>query len=65
MAKQLSRIEREGLAREKLIRAGTCRSIAAELPEQTQKATLEKYAMKLEKGAAQLHPGVSLLIGAA
>jgi hypothetical protein len=65
MAKQLSRIEREGMAREKLIRAGACRSIAADLPEQAQKAMLEKYAGKLERSAATLHPGVSLLVGAA
>jgi hypothetical protein len=65
MAKPLSRIERESLAREKLMRAGTCRSIAAGLEQQSDKATLEKYAGKLERHAVQLHPGVSVLVGAA
>ena len=65
MAKYLSRIEREALAREKLIRAGTCRGIAAGLAEPTARATIEKYASKLERGAARLHPGVTLQRGAA
>ena len=65
MAKYLSRIEREELAREKLLRAGTCRSIAAGLDEAAARATIEKYARKLETGAARLHPGVALDAGAA
>ena len=65
MAKYLSRIEREDLAREKLLRAGTCRSIAAGLAEATSRAMIEKYARKLEHGAARLHPGVTLESGAA
>ena len=65
MAKRSSRIEREAVAREKLVRAGTCRSIAADLAEPAFKATLEKYAGILERRAAQLHPGVSLIAGAA
>ena len=65
MARYFSRIEREGIAREKLVHAGTCRSIAAGLNEDSARATLEKYATKLERAAAQLHPGVSFLSGAA
>ena len=65
MMTYISRIEREGMAREKLVWAGTCRSIAAGLNEDSAKAVLEKYATKLETAAARLHPGVCLLIGAA
>jgi hypothetical protein len=65
MSKYLSRIEREDLAREKLIWAGTCRGIAAELAEATARAAIEKYASKLERGAALLHPNVTLVNGAA
>ena len=65
MAKYLSRIEREDLAREKLVWAGTCHGIAAELAEAAAKATIEKYARKLEQSAARLHPGVTLETGAA
>jgi hypothetical protein len=65
MAQYLSRVEREDLAREKLIWAGTCRGIAAGLAEAAARATIEKYAMKLELGAARLHPSVTLDGGAA